>query len=83
MGECPADRQAIREKRTLIAERDELRANAERILNLPENRSTRDQSQFLNELIRQRKAFRGRACWKIWKSNASARAPGVDQPATG
>jgi type IV pilus assembly protein PilN len=50
------DRQAIAEKRALIAERDELRANAERILNLPENRSTRDQSQFLNELI-ERKAF--------------------------
>jgi type IV pilus assembly protein PilN len=50
------DRAAIREKRTLIAERDQLRSNAEKILNLPENRSTRDQSQFLNELI-ERKAF--------------------------
>ena len=50
------DRAAIAEKRTMIADRDQLRANAERILNLPENRSTRDQSQFLNELI-ERKAF--------------------------
>ena len=50
------DRQAIAEKRAMIAERDQLRANAEKILNLPENRSTRDQSQFLNELI-DRKAF--------------------------
>ena len=50
------DRAAIAEKRAMIAERDQLRANAERILNLPQNRSTRDQSQFLNDLI-ERKAF--------------------------
>src|SRR3984893_15404138 len=50
------DRVAIAQKRAMIAERDRIRANAERILNLPENRSTRDQSQFLNELI-ERKAF--------------------------
>jgi type IV pilus assembly protein PilN len=50
------DHAAISEKRELIAERDEIRANAERILNLPENRTTRDESQFLNELI-ERKAF--------------------------
>jgi type IV pilus assembly protein PilN len=50
------DRAAIAQKRAMIAERDRIRANAERILNLPENRSTRDQSQFLNELI-ERKAF--------------------------
>jgi type IV pilus assembly protein PilN len=50
------DRAAIAEKRAMIGNRDQIRANAERILNLPENRSTRDQSQFLNELI-ERKAF--------------------------
>jgi type IV pilus assembly protein PilN len=50
------DHAAIAEKRALIAQRDQLRANAERILNLPENRTTRDESQFLNELI-ERKAF--------------------------
>jgi type IV pilus assembly protein PilN len=50
------DRAAIAEKRAMIAQRDQLRADAERILNLPENRSTRDQSQFLNDLI-ERKAF--------------------------
>ena len=50
------DRAAMAQKRAMIAERDQLRANAEHILNLPENRSTRDQSQFLNELI-ERKAF--------------------------
>src|SRR5579864_8365687 len=50
------DRAAIAQKRAMIAQRDQLRTNAERILNLPENRSTRDQSQFLNDLI-ERKAF--------------------------
>ena len=50
------DRAAIAEKRAMIAQRDQLRANAERILNLPQNRTTRDQSQFLNDLI-ERKAF--------------------------
>jgi type IV pilus assembly protein PilN len=50
------DRTAIAEKRAMIVDRDQLRANAETILNLPQNRSTRDQSQFLNELI-ERKAF--------------------------
>src|SRR3984893_7433382 len=50
------DRAAIADKRAMIGDRDQLRANAERILNLPQNRSTRDQSQFLNELI-ERKAF--------------------------
>jgi Tfp pilus assembly protein PilN len=50
------DREAMAQKRALIAERDQLRADAERILNLPENRTTRDESQLLNELI-ERKAF--------------------------
>jgi len=50
------DRAAIAEKETMIADRDRLRAEAERILNLPENRTTRDESQFLNQLI-ERKAF--------------------------
>jgi hypothetical protein len=44
------------EKRALIADRDRIRTDAEEFLNRPENRSTRDQSQFLNELI-ERKAF--------------------------
>ncbi len=50
------DRAAIDEKKAMIADRDQLRADAERILNLPQNRTTRDESQFLNELI-ERKAF--------------------------
>jgi len=50
------DHAAIAEKKALIAERDQIRANAEEMLSRPENRNTRDQSQFLNELI-ERKAF--------------------------
>ncbi|MGB8061848.1 MAG: hypothetical protein WCF26_08140 [Candidatus Sulfotelmatobacter sp.] len=50
------DRKAIAEKRALIAERDQIRIHAEAFLNRPENRTTRDESQFLNQLI-ERKAF--------------------------
>lgn len=50
------DRKVMAEKRAMIAERDQLRANAEEFLNRPENRSTRDESQFLNQLI-ERKSF--------------------------
>jgi type IV pilus assembly protein PilN len=50
------DRAAIGEKETMIADRDRLRTEAERTLNLPQNRTTRDESQFLNQLI-ERKAF--------------------------
>ncbi len=50
------DRAAMAEKRALIADRDRLRASAEEFLNRQENRSTRDTSQLLNELI-ERKAF--------------------------
>jgi type IV pilus assembly protein PilN len=50
------DHEAMAEKRALIADRDRIRADAEEFLNRPENRTTRDQSQFLNELI-ERKAF--------------------------
>ena len=50
------DRKAIAQKRALIAERDQIRIHAEEFLNRPENRTTRDESQFLNELI-ERKAF--------------------------
>ena len=50
------DRQAISEKRALIAQRDQLRIQAQRFLNRPKNRTTRDDSEFLNQLI-ERKAF--------------------------
>jgi type IV pilus assembly protein PilN len=50
------DRAEMRQKRALIGDRDRVRAEADRVLNLPENRTTRDQSRYLNELI-ERKAF--------------------------
>jgi type IV pilus assembly protein PilN len=50
------DRQSIRHLEEQIADRDRERAAAQQMLDLSINRSTRDQSQFLNELI-QRKAF--------------------------
>jgi type IV pilus assembly protein PilN len=50
------DRMTMSQQRTLIADRDKTRHEAETTLNLPENRATRDESQFLNQLI-VRKAF--------------------------
>jgi type IV pilus assembly protein PilN len=50
------DRVVMAQTRALIADRDRTRAEADRVLNLPENRTTRDQSRYLNELI-ERKAF--------------------------
>jgi type IV pilus assembly protein PilN len=50
------DRSLIALREQQIAARDQEKAKAEAILNLPENRSTRDRSQFLNDLFR-RKAF--------------------------
>src|SRR5512132_1679954 len=46
----------IRYVRSQIAERDRQKAQVEAFLNRPENRETRDRSQFLNALIA-RKAF--------------------------
>ena len=45
------DHATIAQYRAEIAQRDRTRQQAEEFLNRPENRSTRDQSQFLNELI--------------------------------
>jgi len=50
------DHQTIAQIRAEIADRDARRAEAERFLSLPQNRTTRDESQVLNELI-ERKAF--------------------------
>ncbi|HYW41139.1 MAG TPA: hypothetical protein VE957_23750 [Terriglobales bacterium] len=50
------DRHDIAELQEQIAERDHERAQAQAFLDLAANRSTRDQSQFLNGLI-QRKSF--------------------------
>lgn len=50
------DRQMIAKIRAQIASRDQERSLAQAFLDKPENRSVRDRSQFLNELI-ERKAF--------------------------
>lgn len=50
------DRRQISELESKIAERDKERADAEALLNRPENRALRDRSQYLNDLIA-RKAF--------------------------
>ncbi len=50
------DHASISQTKALIAERDARKAEAETFLNQPQNRSTRDESQFLNEMI-ERKAF--------------------------
>ena len=50
------DRRDIASLQAQIAERDNERAKAKAFLDMPSNRSTRDQSQFLNGLI-QRKSF--------------------------
>jgi hypothetical protein len=50
------DRQDIARIQQQIAERDRERAQSQAVLDMPANRSTRDQSQFLNGLI-QRKSF--------------------------
>jgi type IV pilus assembly protein PilN len=50
------DRDLIRQREAQIADRDREKTQAEALLNRPENRSTRDRSQFLNELF-QRKSF--------------------------
>jgi type IV pilus assembly protein PilN len=51
-----ADHAQISELKAEIAQRDQIRQQAEDFLNRPENRTTRDESQFLNELI-ERKEF--------------------------
>jgi type IV pilus assembly protein PilN len=50
------DRQSIAQLQEQIAERDKERGQAQAFLDMSSNRSTRDQSQFLNGLI-QRKSF--------------------------
>jgi len=50
------DRKEMQQARAMIAQCDRNRAEAEAFLNRPENRTTRDKSEFLNELI-EHKAF--------------------------
>jgi hypothetical protein len=50
------DHKVMARERAMIADCDQKRADAERKLSLPENRTTRDESQVLNQLI-ERKEF--------------------------
>ena len=50
------DRQLIQQYEAQSAARDKEKADAQALLNLPQNSTTRDRSQFLNDLF-QRKAF--------------------------
>jgi type IV pilus assembly protein PilN len=50
------DRALLMERQQQIAAREQEKSAAQALLNLPENRSTRDRSQFLNDLFR-RKSF--------------------------
>ena len=50
------DRQMIRKYEAQVAAREQERTNAQALLNLPQNTTTRDRSQFLNDLF-QRKSF--------------------------
>jgi len=54
--EAGRDRHNITQLQQMIAGRDKERAEAQSLLDMPSNRSTRDQSQFLNGLIH-RKSF--------------------------
>src|SRR5215469_3454972 len=54
--EARRDHAAINQTLEQIARHDQVRADAERILSMPENRTTRDESRFLNQLI-ERKSF--------------------------
>jgi len=50
------DREMTHEREAQIAVRDQQKAGAQALMNLPQNSSTRDRSQFLNDLF-QRKEF--------------------------
>jgi len=50
------DQGLIRQRQEQIAARDQEKADAQHLMNLPQNSSTRDRSQFLNDLF-YRKAF--------------------------
>src|ERR1700691_2036089 len=62
------DRQLIRQYEAQSAARDKEKADAIALLNLPQNASTRDRSQFLNDLF-QRKSFPGPRLLKTWKKS--------------
>lgn len=67
------DHRTIADLRQKIAQREQIRAQAEEFLNRPENRTTRDESQVINGLI-ERKAF----SWtKLLEDMEKVMPPGV------
>ncbi len=67
------DRLLMQSYKNQIAERDQERSNAQALLNLPQNSSTRDRSQFLNDLF-YRKAF----SWtKVFEALEQVMPPGL------
>ncbi len=67
------DRKLMQQYREQIAERDQEKANAQALMNLPQNSSTRDRSQSLNDLF-YRKAF----SWtKVFEDLEQVMPPGL------
>jgi len=67
------DRKLMQQYREQIAERDQEKANAQALMNLPQNSSTRDRSQSLNDLF-YRKAF----SWtKVFENLEQVMPPGL------
>jgi len=73
----------MREKRAMIADRDRIRSSAEEFLNRPENRSTRDQRSFLNELIERQSIFVTRVLENLEKVMPPRCSPGLHPSRTG
>jgi type IV pilus assembly protein PilN len=67
------DRHLMQQYRDQIAERDKETSDAQSLMNLPQNSSTRDRSQFLNDLF-YRKAF----SWtKVFEAMEQVMPPGL------
>jgi len=67
------DRKLMQQYRERIAERDQEKANAQALMNLPQNSTTRDRSQSLNDLF-YRKAF----SWtKVFENMEQVMPPGL------
>jgi hypothetical protein len=67
------DRKLMQQYRERIAERDQEKANAQALMNLPQNSTTRDRSQALNDLF-YRKAF----SWtKVFENLEQVMPPGL------
>ena len=67
------DRKLMQNYRDQIAERDKERSDASALMNLPQNSSTRDRSQFLNDLF-----YRKEFSWtKVFEAMEQVMPPGL------